>query len=86
MVVKEIQNHEAKRVDNNDQDEAIQNGHLEAQNDNENTVFTKFDEISYIYETRLKTGEDAYKKYAFNQEASDRIPSDRVIPDSRHYM
>ena len=68
--------------------EAITNIQPEAQN-NEPTnkeIFTKFDELNYIYETRLRNGEDAYKRYAFNQEASDRIHSDRAIPDSRHYM
>ncbi|XP_065883429.1 polypeptide N-acetylgalactosaminyltransferase 2-like isoform X2 [Dysidea avara] len=89
VVVKEIQDHEAIGVVNHEQghDGATENGHPEAQNSNEPTdIFTKFDELHYIYETRLKTGEDAYKRYAFNQEASDRIPSDRAIPDSRHYM
>jgi len=90
VVFKEIQSQETIGVVNNKQEhnEAIENSQPETQN-NEPTkkeIFSKLDEINYIYETRLKNGEDAYKRFAFNQEASDRIPSNRAIPDSRHYM
>lgn len=46
----------------------------------------QFDEVSYISQSKLKEGEDAYKKFAFNQQASDQFQSDRHIMDSRHYM
>ena len=46
----------------------------------------QFDEVSYISQSKLKEGEDAYKKFAFNQQASDQFQSDRNIMDSRHYM
>ena len=42
-----------------------------------------FNETSYIYAVRQDP--DAYKRNAFNQEASDKLPSDRSIPDTRHY-
>ena len=88
-MVKELESHETIEVVNTEQgdNEAIDNIQPEAQNDDPpKEIFTKFDELNYIYETRLRNGEDAYKRYAFNQEASDRIHSDRAIPDSRHYM
>ena len=46
----------------------------------------QFDEVSYIAQGKLKEGEDAYKKFAFNQQASERFPSDRNVMDTRHYM
>ena len=45
----------------------------------------RFNEFAYISQGKLKEGEDAYKKYQFNQEASERFRSDRTIMDSRHY-
>ena len=45
-----------------------------------------FNELAYITQGKLKEGEDAYKRYAFNQEASERFRSDRNIMDTRHYM
>ena len=46
----------------------------------------QFDEVSYISQSKLREGEDAYKRFAFNQQASERFPSDRNIMDTRHYM
>ena len=43
-----------------------------------------FDEKQYIDRTRLKQGQDAYARNKFNQQASDRIKSNRDIPDTRH--
>lgn len=43
-----------------------------------------FDEAGYIGKTRLTPGQDAYAKNKFNQAASDRIKSNRDIPDTRH--
>ena len=45
-----------------------------------------FDEFAYISQGRLKEGEDAYKRYAFNQQASEQFRSNRIIMDTRHYM
>lgn len=44
-----------------------------------------FNEFAYISEGGLKEGEDPYKRYAFNQKASERFRSDRNIMDTRHY-
>lgn len=41
------------------------------------------DGASYIDATRVKEGEDAYQRNAFNQKASDNIPLDREVPDVR---
>lgn len=44
-----------------------------------------FDERSYLNARRWKPGDDPYTLYAFNQRESERIPSDRVLRDTRHY-
>ena len=54
--------------------------------DNDRHNVEQFDEVIYISQFRLRDGEDAYKRYAFNQQASERFPSDRNIMDTRHYM
>jgi hypothetical protein len=45
-----------------------------------------FDERGYIERGRLHTGEDPYQRNKFNQAESDRLPSNRDIPDTRHHM
>lgn len=45
-----------------------------------------FDEAGYIRGGALRTGEDPYIRNRFNQEASDALPSNREIPDTRHPM
>ena len=42
-----------------------------------------FAEKSYIAGDSLKVGEDKYARNKFNQEASDKIKSNRKIPDTR---
>lgn len=42
-----------------------------------------FDEKAYIKGNALKEGEDPYFKNKFNQAASDQLPSNREIPDTR---
>ena len=42
-----------------------------------------FDEKSYIRGNALKEGEDPYSRNKFNQQASDQLPSNREIPDTR---
>lgn len=45
-----------------------------------------FDESSYIAKGGLREGEDPYVRNRFNQEASDNLPSNREIPDTRNPM
>lgn len=45
-----------------------------------------FDEIGYIQRGGLRTGEDPYVRNRFNQQASDQLPSNRNIPDTRNQM
>lgn len=45
-----------------------------------------FDEQGYIKRGALRVGEDPYIKNRFNQQASDLIPSNRGIPDTRNFM
>lgn len=45
-----------------------------------------FDEQGYIKRGRLRTGEDPYVRNRFNQQASDSLPSNRNIPDTRNLM
>ena len=42
-----------------------------------------FDERTYIDAKLVRDGEDAYARNKFNQVASDQLPSNRVIPDTR---
>lgn len=42
-----------------------------------------FDERGYVAGGTLRPGEDAYAKNKFNQAASDRLASNRHIPDTR---
>lgn len=43
-----------------------------------------FDEQAYIDQTKVLPGQDAYAKNKFNQAASDRLKSNRDVPDTRH--
>ncbi|XP_022913493.1 polypeptide N-acetylgalactosaminyltransferase 2 [Onthophagus taurus] len=45
-----------------------------------------FNENSYISRGGLLDGEDPYVRNRFNQQASDNIPSNREIPDTRNKM
>uniref|UniRef100_A0A1B0BTJ8 Polypeptide N-acetylgalactosaminyltransferase n=1 Tax=Glossina palpalis gambiensis TaxID=67801 RepID=A0A1B0BTJ8_9MUSC len=45
-----------------------------------------FDEAGYIKGGALRPGEDPYVRNRFNQEASDALPSNREIPETRHPM
>jgi polypeptide N-acetylgalactosaminyltransferase len=45
-----------------------------------------FDEHGYIRRGGLRTGEDPYIRNRFNQQASDSLPSNRDIPDTRNPM
>lgn len=45
-----------------------------------------FDEAAYIARGGLREGEDPYVRNRFNQEASDHLPSNRDIPDTRNKM
>lgn len=43
-----------------------------------------FDEDSYIRRGSLLPGEDPYIRNRFNQQESDKLASNRAIPDTRH--
>lgn len=43
-----------------------------------------FDETGYVQRGRLRQGEDPYLRNRFNQQASDALSSNRIIPDTRN--
>lgn len=43
-----------------------------------------FDEKGYVEASHVKAGVDPYERHKFNQEASDALPSNRAILDTRH--
>ena len=43
-----------------------------------------FDEEAYIAKTKIGPGQDAYARNKFNQAASDKLKSNRDIPDTRN--
>ncbi|KAL3265764.1 hypothetical protein HHI36_009965 [Cryptolaemus montrouzieri] len=45
-----------------------------------------FDEEGYISRSGLRQGEDPYVRNRFNQEASDNLPSNREVADTRNPM
>ena len=45
-----------------------------------------FDELGYVVGGGLRDGEDPYVRNRFNQKASDSLPSNRNIPDTRNKM
>ncbi|KAL4694296.1 hypothetical protein H8959_013561, partial [Pygathrix nigripes] len=47
-------------------------------------VWDQFDERRYLNAKKWRVGDDPYKLYAFNQRESERISSNRAIPDTRH--
>lgn len=47
-------------------------------------VWDRFDERPYLNAKKWRVGDDPYKLYAFNQRESERIASNRVVPDTRH--
>jgi polypeptide N-acetylgalactosaminyltransferase len=51
--------------------------------DNNEVDWQYFDERSYIDAKAVSAGQDAYAKNKFNQAASDKLASNRPIPDTR---
>lgn len=45
-----------------------------------------FDESGYVARGGLRHGEDPYTRNRFNQEATDHLPSNRDVPDTRNAM
>lgn len=45
-----------------------------------------FSTVRYVARGGLRAGEDPYARNKFNQEASDGLPSNREIPDTRNAM
>lgn len=44
------------------------------------------DEEAYVAAATLRPGDDAYSRNKFNQAESDKLPSNRVVPDTRNLM
>ncbi|XP_036398008.1 polypeptide N-acetylgalactosaminyltransferase 14-like [Megalops cyprinoides] len=48
-------------------------------------LLDRFEEKRYLSAHRWKPGQDPYKLYAFNQQESERIPSNRALRDTRDH-
>lgn len=46
-------------------------------------LWDQFDERRYLNAKKWRVGDDPYKLYAFNQRESERVASNRVVPDTR---
>ncbi len=46
--------------------------------------YENFDQEAYLREDEVRRDQDAYAKTKFNQYASDHLPIDRDIPDTRN--
>jgi len=46
--------------------------------------YENFDQDAYLREDEVRRDQDAYAKTKFNQYASDHLPIDRDIPDTRN--
>lgn len=47
-------------------------------------TWDKFDDKTYINKKRVRPGDDPYARNKFNQQASDNVPTNRKVPDTRH--
>ncbi|KAK0175069.1 hypothetical protein PV327_008853 [Microctonus hyperodae] len=56
---------------------------LSAPTSDPRVTWNYFDEQGYVSRGGLRAGEDPYARNKFNQEASDGLPSNRDIPDTR---
>lgn len=52
--------------------------------DNSANPFENFDQEAYLSGDRVQLGDDSYGKTKFNQYASDYLPINRNIPDTRN--
>lgn len=62
------------------------NSDLTSTGDTGRVSWDYFDENAYVSRGALREGEDPYLRNRFNQQASDALPSNRDIPDTRHPM
>lgn len=56
----------------------------EDQTDSKKVTWDKFDDKTYINKKRVRPGDDPYARNKFNQQASDNVPTNRKVPDTRH--
>ena len=70
-----IQQQQKPEKDGTQEEEAVKSSQLSWQ---------YFDEQAYIELTKVLPGQDAYAKNKFNQASSDRLKSNRDVPDTRH--
>ncbi|XP_039285530.1 polypeptide N-acetylgalactosaminyltransferase 2 [Nilaparvata lugens] len=66
--------------------EAVAVGAAALEAEDSRLAWNYFDEKGYVAGGGLRHGEDPYLRNRFNQEASDKLPSNRDIPDTRNAM